>query len=190
MVHFVRENRAKCYREQFYVSISHGRERVHVFTDDADLLARRVTDSHERQAAVELVALRQELAKLGFRRKERLKEKVLAHGHQTPAPAARQDLRTVRPMRPVAVRQHRSTRLSPVQRFTQIADQVRRWMGEHFGVETKEVVAEKVAEKAQQIQSVNQTEKARHSVREQVHQGIERHRQQRQQPRHSRGIRH
>src|SRR5207245_9715032 len=39
-------------REQFYVSISRGRERCHVFTDDADLLARRVTDSHERQAAV------------------------------------------------------------------------------------------------------------------------------------------
>src|SRR5208282_6804077 len=53
-------------REQFYVSISRGRERVHVFTDDADLLARRVTDSHERQAAVELVALRQELVRLGF----------------------------------------------------------------------------------------------------------------------------
>ena len=43
-------------REQFYVSISRGRERVHVFTDDADLLARRVTDSHERKAAVELQA--------------------------------------------------------------------------------------------------------------------------------------
>ena len=36
-------------REQFYVSISRGRERVHVFTDDAELLARRVSDSHERK---------------------------------------------------------------------------------------------------------------------------------------------
>src|SRR5207244_6960314 len=52
-------------REQFYVSISRGRERVQVFTDDADLLARRVTDSHERKAAVELQALRDDLAKLG-----------------------------------------------------------------------------------------------------------------------------
>src|SRR5206468_306320 len=51
-------------REQFYVSISRGRERVHVFTDDADLLARPVTDSHERKAAVELQALRADLAKL------------------------------------------------------------------------------------------------------------------------------
>src|SRR5213593_4454177 len=61
-------------REQFYVSISRGRERVHVFTDDADLLARRVTDSHERQAAVELLTLRQELAKLGFMPRQQLKE--------------------------------------------------------------------------------------------------------------------
>jgi hypothetical protein len=37
-------------REQFYVSISRGRERVHVFTDDAELLAQRVTDSRERKS--------------------------------------------------------------------------------------------------------------------------------------------
>src|SRR2546429_302882 len=71
-------------REQFYVSVSRGRERCHVFTDDADLLARRVTDSHERKAAIELEALRDGLAKLGFIRKE-----VLAHGHQPPASTAR-----------------------------------------------------------------------------------------------------
>ena len=175
-------------REQFYVSISRGRARVHVFTDDADLLARRVTDSHERQAAVELLALRQELAKLGFSRTDRLKEKVLAHGHQPPASTARQDFRTVRLMRPVAVRQHRTTRLSPVQRLVQVAEQVRRWMGEHF--EPKEVVTEKVTEKAAQTESVKQLEKARRSLREEARQRIEQHRQQRQQPRHSRGIGH
>ena len=101
-------------REQFYVSISRGRERVQVFTDDADLLARRVTDSHERQAAAELVALRQELARLGSIGDEQLKEKIT-----TPASASRQDFRTVRRMRPVAVRQHRTTRLSPVQRLAE-----------------------------------------------------------------------
>ena len=63
-------------REQFYVSISRGRERVHVFTDDADLLARRVTDSHTRKAAVELQGLRDGLAKLGFMPHRRLKEKA------------------------------------------------------------------------------------------------------------------
>src|SRR5271155_5670977 len=77
-------------REQFYVSISRGRERVHVFTDDADLLARRVTDSHTRTPDVELQALRDGLAKLGFIPKERLEE-VLAHGPQPPVSASRQD---------------------------------------------------------------------------------------------------
>ncbi len=177
-------------REQFYVSISRGRERVRVFTDDAELLSRRVTDSHERQAAVELLALRQELAKLGFSRTDRLKEKVLAHGHQPPASTARQDFRTVRQLRPVAVRQHRTTRLSPVQRLAQVAEQLRCWMGERFGVESKEVVAEKLAEKVEQTDSVKPTEKVRRSLREEARQKIEHHRQQRQQPRHSRGIGH
>src|SRR5439155_20246777 len=116
-------------REQFYVSISRGRERCHVFTDDADLLARRVTDSHERMAAIELQALRDDLAKLGFARKERLEEKSVS--------PAKEDFRAVRPMRDTPAR--RTTRLSPVQRLTQIAEQVRRWMGED--PEPKEVVA-------------------------------------------------
>jgi len=163
-------------REQFYVSISRGRERVHVFTDDADLLARRVTGSHERKAAVELQALRDELAKLGFVRKEQLKDKIT-----TPASTARQDFRTARPMR-----QTRTTRLSPVQRLVQVAEQVRRWMGEHF--EPKELVTEKVTEKIEQTESVKPTEKLRRSLREEVRQSIEQHR--RQQPRHSRGIGH
>ena len=62
-------------REQFYVSISRGRERVQVFTDDAELLARRVSDSHERKAAIELQALRDDLAKLGFIPPQRGEEK-------------------------------------------------------------------------------------------------------------------
>ena len=74
-------------REQFYVSISRGRERVHVFTDDTELLARRVTDSHERKAAVELEALRDELAKLGFVRKEPLEEGNAVPSGEGRAPA-------------------------------------------------------------------------------------------------------
>ena len=74
-------------REQFYVSISRGRERVHVFTDDAELLARRVTDSHERKAAVELQALRDDLAKLGFVRKQPLKATNTSVGGRGRAPA-------------------------------------------------------------------------------------------------------
>jgi hypothetical protein len=126
-------------REQFYVSISRGRERVHVFTDDVELLARRVTDSHERKAAVELEALRDELAKLGFVRKEPLEEKDTA-------PAAR------------AARQHRParfTRLSPVQRLAQVVEEITRWLGERFGLEPKETAVEK----AEPAEAVKQTEK-------------------------------
>jgi conjugative relaxase-like TrwC/TraI family protein len=40
-------------REQFYVSISRGRERCRIFTDDSDLLRSHVTDSSARLAAIE-----------------------------------------------------------------------------------------------------------------------------------------
>jgi conjugative relaxase-like TrwC/TraI family protein len=112
-------------REQFYVSISRGRERVHIFTDDSELLARRVTDTHERIAAVELVALRQELAKLGFIRN---KPETLASS----VAAVRNDIRPVRSMRSVAAGREdhpqRATRLSPVQRLAQVVKDFRRWL--------------------------------------------------------------
>jgi conjugative relaxase-like TrwC/TraI family protein len=40
-------------QEQFYVSISRGRERCQIFTDDSDLLRSHVTDSSARLAAIE-----------------------------------------------------------------------------------------------------------------------------------------
>ena len=146
-------------REQFYVSISRGRERMQIFTDDSELLARRVADSHERKAAVELAELRQELAKLGFTRKE------------TPAPPVsvdvRKDFRTVRPMRsPMANRLHRVTRVSPVQRLAQIVEDVRRWLG----LEHTQAVAEKLAPAesvtpVEKISPPTETEKLRRESR-------------------------
>jgi hypothetical protein len=62
--------------------ISRGRERQPVDTDDADLLAHRVTGSHERKTAAEPQARRDDLTKLDFIHPERLKGKVLAHGHE------------------------------------------------------------------------------------------------------------
>jgi conjugative relaxase-like TrwC/TraI family protein len=44
-------------REQFYVSISRGRERCQIFTDDKELLRDRIGHSHQRTAAVELADL-------------------------------------------------------------------------------------------------------------------------------------
>ena len=43
------------HQEQFYVSISRGRERCQVFTDDKDLLRAQVTRSSARVAAVEVL---------------------------------------------------------------------------------------------------------------------------------------
>jgi UvrD-like helicase C-terminal domain len=114
-------------REQFYVSISRGRERVHVFTDDSELLARRITDSHERKAAIELQALRDDLAHLGFTRKPEMPA--------PPAVAVRNEFRTVRPMRPVAAvredRPQRASPLLPVQRLAQVVENFRRWVLTH-----------------------------------------------------------
>ena len=178
-------------REQFYVSISRGRERCHVFTDDADLLARRVTDSHERKAAVELQALRDDLAKLGFVRQERLKEKLLAEGHQSPVV---EDARTVamrqhrqhRPMR--QTRATRFTRLAPVQRIAQVVEELRQWFAERLGVEVLAHGHQETAKPEQKIaEPVTQAEKIAPVVKEtpgqKLRREIERSRQQQQQRR-------
>lgn len=59
-------------QEQFYVSISRGRERCQVFTDDADLLRSHVTRSSVRLAAVEVAP----------RSKRNLLEFALRFGHR------------------------------------------------------------------------------------------------------------
>jgi hypothetical protein len=140
-------------RKQFYVSISRGRERVHVFTDDAELLARRITDSHERKAAVELEGLRDDLAKLGFLRQPQRSRDISA-----PACVERQDFRTVRPMRQTW-RVFRATRLSPVQPIAQIVEEMRRRMGEVLGSGQTEAVTEKI----EQTKSIKQTERVKPS---------------------------
>ena len=55
-------------QEQFYVSISRARERARLYTDDAELLRRRVEDTHTRKAAVELAGLRDALRRAGYAR--------------------------------------------------------------------------------------------------------------------------
>ena len=135
-------------REQFYVSSSRGRKGVHVFTDDAELLARRVGDSHERKAASELQALRDDLAKPGFVGKVEQRQE-----NTTPSVTTHQDFRAVRPMRQAA-RMFRPTRLSPVQRIAQTVEGVRRWLDEHFGVGQKQPVT---------TRSHSQSRSSRHS---------------------------
>jgi hypothetical protein len=128
-------------REQFYVSGSRGRERIHVFTDDAELLARRVTDSHERKAAVELQALRDDLVRLGFVRGRKPTVEDPTVDRLSPE-ITRQESgsRIALPMRAA-----RATRLSPVQHMANLVEDVRRRLGEvlRAGQET-EAVTEKV----------------------------------------------
>ena len=138
-------------REQFYVSISRGRERVQVFTNDAEMLGRRVTDSHQRMAAIELQALRDDLAQLGFTRKPETPA--------SPAVAVRNDFRTVRPMRSVVAGREdhlqRTTRLSPVQRLAQVVENVRRWLG----LEHPKAVANGQAAKVEPTEAMKPAEK-------------------------------
>ena len=173
-------------REQFYVSISRGRERVHVFTDDSELLARRVTDTHERKAAIELQALRDGLASLGFVRREGKEEKNLS-------PVARQDFRTMRPMREIT-RVMRFTRLAPVQRLAQTVEQLRRWIGEILPQRATPRVSVGESKEIKQTKkitpAVTQTPETKlgPSLQEQLREKIEKNRQSQQQNR-SRGIR-
>ena len=132
-------------REQFYVSISRGRERVHIFTDDSELLARRITDSHERKAAVELQALRDDLAKLGFTRKEnkKISQSLPVAVHQN------------RPRR--EFRQRRATRLrSRLRLVAQVVEDVRRWVLAHGHHEK--------TEQATTSESMQQAEKISHAT--------------------------
>ena len=126
-------------REQFYVSISRGRERVHVFTDDAELLARRVTDSHERKAAVELQALRDDLAKLGFVRRQQLEGKMPA------PPAARSGAAGFSHRAPDASAAMRESRAClRCNGSLKSSRTCAAGFDERLGIEQKETVAEKV----------------------------------------------
>lgn len=161
-------------REQFYVSISRGRERVHVFTDDTELLARRITDSHARKAAVELQALRDGLTKLGFIRRDR---------RETNTPAVRQGFRQTRPVRE-SVRVVRRVRLGTVQRVGHLVQEIARRLSETLGLERKGSAPLKQAKTGRQNENLppaatqTRERKLRGSLREQARPNMERNREQ------------
>ena len=172
-------------REQFYVSISRGRNRVHVFTDDAELLAHRVTGSHDRKAAVELQALRDDLAKLGFRPRQQQEPEVSG---RTPEEDSPWPWRTIRPLRARRITQ--VTRLSPVQRLAQVAEDVRRWLSERLGVAETEAVTQKIepAESRKPVEKIAPIVKIPETPGQKLRRRIAQEHQQPQQ-RRSRGIR-
>jgi len=152
-------------QQQFYVSISRGRHRCQVFTDDTELLARRVTDSHERKAAVELQALRDDLARLGFVRRPEA-EQAETRRKETEETQRRE--RTVRP--------GRDAHFAALQWIAQAADGLRR------RITTR--VTQKI-EPAQQAEKITPT--VTESPADKLRRRIAQQRQQSQQ-RQSRGI--
>jgi conjugative relaxase-like TrwC/TraI family protein len=84
-------------QQQFYVSISRGRERCQVFTDDKDLLRAHVTHSSSRLAAVEVVP---------FIHRQKFIQNILQRGHrflkhfrQRIAQSLSQNVRQIQPPR-------------------------------------------------------------------------------------------
>ena len=115
-------------QEQFYVSISRARERARIYTDDAELLGRRVEDTHTRKAAVELEGLRDALQRAGYTRVPTMRP-------ESTAPRARVAVeqtigRVFRQMRQIRVE-----RLAPAERLVlQWTRSVRQWLGERVGL--------------------------------------------------------
>jgi len=81
-------------REQFYVSISRGRHRCRIFTDDKERLRDRLQKTARRKAAIELAPLEAALSREGFAPNTAAKEK--------PAPASA-PLKTASPLHSHAV---------------------------------------------------------------------------------------
>lgn len=111
------------HRQQFYVSISRGRERCRIFTDDKELLRQHVGRGHDRRAVL-----------------DDMREELLALPPASPAkkktiepPALRQEMegRPTRPLRPLAQDEamRLRTRLPKMQQLVQLAAAFRSWVG-------------------------------------------------------------
>ena len=123
-------------QEQFYVSISRARERARIYTDDAELLGRRVEDTHTRKAAVELEGLRDALKRAGYTRTQTTAQTVRP---DTPRATVAQSVgRAWR-----HVRELRAERLAPAQRLAQRWTQsLRQWLRERVGVRVERTTRE------------------------------------------------
>ncbi|HET7537457.1 MAG TPA: AAA family ATPase, partial [Candidatus Didemnitutus sp.] len=151
-------------QESFYVGISRARERARIYTDDAELLGRRVEDSHTRKAAVELQGLREALARAGLKRTVAVVPETRRVVEQI-----RERWRQFRPLRP--------DRMSPALHIAAWTRSLREWIGQQLGErqEQRQGLAEQLRQGLQ-----NRTEIV-------VEQTIN---AQTQKQSHSRGIRH
>jgi conjugative relaxase-like TrwC/TraI family protein len=104
-------------REQFYVTISRGRQRCRIFTDDKLLLRDRIARSSFRKAAIELPGLEAALVREGFTPKLTVPKKALTLSASLSA--IDRALDNLRPIR--ATRALRPTRSSTFNRIVQAA---------------------------------------------------------------------
>lgn len=86
-------------RQQFYVSISRGRRRCRIFTDDRELLRDRLRKSGERTAALELSALAEALQREGFNPRTATKQPAAKKEVSPNATGISHASRTLRPLR-------------------------------------------------------------------------------------------
>jgi hypothetical protein len=119
-------------RESFYVGISRARESVQVFTDDAELLARRVEDTHTRKAALELQGLHDELAKHGLGHAKEAEQKKAAVKITTEREGISRISRALRPMRAQA--------LAPVLVVQKWTQDFKQWVGQKLGTQKAQVI--------------------------------------------------
>jgi hypothetical protein len=133
-------------QEQFYVSISRAKERARIYTDDAELLRRRVEDTHTRKAAVELEGLREALRRAGYVRAQTPPVAQTVRPESRRAAVEQTIGRVVRQFREL-----RAQRLAPVQRLAQDWTQsLRQWFGQRLGVErTQRMTAREFIDQAQ-----------------------------------------
>ena len=77
--------------EQFYVSVSRGREAVSIYTDDKDELQQAVAESSQRKSATELMAKRDEKAREMNLDASRMQPREPSHEHYYPHTIQTQD---------------------------------------------------------------------------------------------------
>jgi conjugative relaxase-like TrwC/TraI family protein len=146
-------------QEQFYVSISRARERARIYTDDRELLGRRVEDTHTRKAAVELEGLREALRRAGYVRKPSATVTEMVRPESRRQRVEQTVGRVVRQMRALRVE-----RLAPVQRLAQEwAQSVREWLGQRLGVERTETP--RARQFIAQAQTQQQTQRQSRGIR-------------------------
>jgi hypothetical protein len=153
------ESFAAVSQEQFYVSISRARERARIYTDDAELLGRRIEDTHTRKAAVELEGLREALKRAGYVRKQ---SATVTERPDSRRQRAEQTIgRVVRQLREV-----RTQRLAPIQRLAQDWTQsLRQWLGQRLGVERTVTPRERAREFLAQAQREAQQQRQSRGIR-------------------------